>query len=225
MTYSGIVKEAKKTLKNVDTKKINQHLAVEIDIVGDGEGAFYIEFEDHKVHVEPYEYYDRDLLIRTDADTIIGVLSGKISLDKAKENSIIEGDLSKTAILKDILGPSKLENKKATSIKIGTTKVEATKIGTTKAEATKIGTTKADATKIATSKTETTKIGTTKTESTKISTSKKESAKISTTKTDTAKITDTKAETPKISTTKKTTDAKKPSNKKSSGKKTNKKKS
>jgi len=215
MTYSGIVKEAKKTLKNVDTKKINQHLAVEIDIVGDGEGAFYVEFEDHKVHVEPYEYYDRDLLIRTDADTIIGVLSGKISLDKAKEKSCIEGDLSKTAILKDILGPSKLENKKADNIKIGTTKVEATKIGTTKAEATKIGTTKVDNNKIAT----------TKKESTKISTSKTESAKISTTKTDTAKITDTKAETPKIGTTKKTTKAKKPAAKKTTGKKTTKKKS
>ncbi len=215
MTYSGIVKEAKKTLKNVDTKKINQHLAVEIDIVGDGEGAFYVEFEDHKVHVEPYEYYDRDLLIRTDADTIIGVLSGKISLDKAKENSRIEGDLSKTAILKDILGPSKLENKKAENIKIATTKVEATKIGTTKSEATKI----------ATSKTEATKIGTTKAESTKISTSKKEAAKISTSKTEAVKIADTKAETPKIGTTKKTTKLKKTATKKASEKKTTKKKS
>ncbi|MGN0596954.1 MAG: hypothetical protein ACI4J1_06475 [Ruminiclostridium sp.] len=46
-------------MKN-DVSHISGHLAVEIDIVGEGQGAFYIELLDGKLYVEPYEYYDRD---------------------------------------------------------------------------------------------------------------------------------------------------------------------
>ena len=46
-------------MKN-DVSDISGHLAVQIDIIGEGEGAFYIELKDHELHVEPYEYYDHD---------------------------------------------------------------------------------------------------------------------------------------------------------------------
>ena len=60
MTYENLVKEAKKAVKTVDLKTIKEHLAVEFDIEGKGEGAFYVEFTSDKVEVEPYEYYDHD---------------------------------------------------------------------------------------------------------------------------------------------------------------------
>ncbi|MCR5100049.1 MAG: SCP2 sterol-binding domain-containing protein [Butyrivibrio sp.] len=181
-SYSEIVKEAKKTLKLVDKANIKQHLAVEIDITGEGEGAFYIEFDKGSIKVEPYEYYDRDLLIRAESDVILGFLSGKLSLDKAKESAVIEGSHEKTVILKDIFAPVKLETKKEESKKIGTKKEESKKIATKKEDSKKIATKKEDSKKISTKKEDSKKLTTKKEESKKIATKKTDSPKISTTK-------------------------------------------
>nr|MCR4903358.1 SCP2 sterol-binding domain-containing protein [Butyrivibrio sp.] len=138
MTYSSIVKDAKKAVKAIDTAKITDHVAVEIDITGEGEGAFYIELSPGSVKVEPYEYYDRDFLIRGEGAVILDVLTGKKTIDQAKDLVKWEGNLAKAAILKDVLAPVKLESKKAEQHKIESKKTEKVKIESKKKPSEKI---------------------------------------------------------------------------------------
>ena len=101
MTYEEIVKKAKQAAKNIDAKAINEHIAIRIDIEGEGEGAFYVEASEGKVAVEPYEYYENDCKIKTDAETIIAVLSGKLKAEDALSDGKlqVEGDAGKALTL------------------------------------------------------------------------------------------------------------------------------
>ena len=83
MTYAELVKQVKKNIKVSDKTLAKNHFAVEFDIQGEGEGAFYVEFFDGKVDVEPYEYYDYDIRIRTDAATALELTGGKLDFEKA----------------------------------------------------------------------------------------------------------------------------------------------
>ena len=77
MTYEQIVEKVKKVLEKVDASGVKGHLAVQVDVYGEGEGAFYIEVKDGKVDVQPYEYFDHDLRIRCTAGEIISIVEGK----------------------------------------------------------------------------------------------------------------------------------------------------
>ena len=101
MTYEEIVKKAKQAAKNIDAKAINEHIAIQIDIEGEGEGAFYVEASEGKVAVEPYEYYENDCKIKADAETIIAVLSGKVKAEGAVSDGKlqVEGDGGKALTL------------------------------------------------------------------------------------------------------------------------------
>ena len=58
MKYEEIVAKVKKAYAKADTSKVDGHLAVQVDVTGEGEGAFYIEVADGKITVAPFEYYD-----------------------------------------------------------------------------------------------------------------------------------------------------------------------
>lgn len=105
MTYENLVKAAKKAANAVDAKVIKEHLAVEFDIEGKGEGAFYVEFTSKAVEVEPYEYYDHDFRVRTDADTALAILNGELTSAKAVEvgKAIVEGNEYKIGLLDEYL--------------------------------------------------------------------------------------------------------------------------
>jgi hypothetical protein len=77
MTYEKIVEKVKKALSKVDASGVKGHLAVQVDVYGEGEGAFYIEVKDGKVDVQPYEYFDHDLRIRCTGEEIIAIAEGK----------------------------------------------------------------------------------------------------------------------------------------------------
>lgn len=100
MTYEEIVAYAKKKMADVDVADYKGHLAVQVNIIGEGEGAFYVELNDGTVAVEPYEYFDRDATLIATADVfkamvdgkqdaVAAFLTGKLkvegSVDKAKE--------------------------------------------------------------------------------------------------------------------------------------------
>lgn len=78
MTYEEIVKTARESLCGTEVKDMPGHLAVQIDVEGEGEGAFYIELKDGSVFVEPYEYYDRDCKLIASADVFTKLISGKL---------------------------------------------------------------------------------------------------------------------------------------------------
>ncbi len=101
MTYEDIVKKAKQAVKTIDTAAIKEHAAIEVVIEGEGEGAFYVELDTGKAAVEPYEYYDNDCRIRTDADTLAELLSGKLDpVAAALDGKLaVEGDVEKLKTL------------------------------------------------------------------------------------------------------------------------------
>ncbi len=134
MTYEEIVKKAQKTAKATDASKIKEHIAVQIDIVGEGEGAFYVEINDGKAVVEPYEYFDNDCKVTADADTILSIFDGKFNVAKAlaSGNVTVEGDSGKALVVVETI--KKSTKKKTTTKKKAAVKKKASE---TKAKAKK----------------------------------------------------------------------------------------
>lgn len=95
MTYEEIVDFVKNNVKKTVSDK-KEHLAVEFDIYGEGEGAFYIEANGGKVFVEPYEYYDRDAKVIITADELVRIAKGEKTVTDSIEDGILmtEGDFS-----------------------------------------------------------------------------------------------------------------------------------
>ena len=104
MTYEEIVAQAKSIYESADASKVKEHVAIQFDIKGEGEGAFYLEIKDGKVFVEPYEYYDRDVLVTATADVLLEIVSGKLGLEKAYLTGKLraEGNLGKALLLKEV---------------------------------------------------------------------------------------------------------------------------
>ena len=119
MTYEELVKKVKQVIKKIDTRAIKQHAAIEIDIEGEGEGAFYVELDKDKATVEPFEYYDNDCKIRIGSDVLMELISGKVDAEKVlKEEKInIDGNIEKLIEFTGLLKTSK--DKKERSRKDG----------------------------------------------------------------------------------------------------------
>jgi len=115
MTYEELVKQAKDSYQNMDAGKIKEHVAIQFNVTGEAAGAFYLEIADGKINVEPYEYYDRDVLVITDAQTLCEIAEGKLDIVKAYTTGQIkaEGNLGKALLLKQITAKAKKAAKKA----------------------------------------------------------------------------------------------------------------
>lgn len=83
MTYQEIVANVKELCGNADLGDYKNHLAVEVEIKGEGEGVFYIEAKDGKVNVEPYNYNDRDVRLIASANNFIAIAKGELDPVKA----------------------------------------------------------------------------------------------------------------------------------------------
>lgn len=104
MTYEELVSSIQKTYAKADAKSIPEHVAIQVNVTGEGEGAFYIEVAEGQIHVEPYEYYDRDAIISTSAEHILDIVSKKGSVEAlmAAGQANVFGDVGKTRLLGDI---------------------------------------------------------------------------------------------------------------------------
>ena len=128
MTYEEVVKKAKTAVGKIDTSAISEHFAIEIDIEGEGEGALYIELDNGKAVAEPYDYYDNDCRIRTDAVTFIDLLKGKIDAATALSEGRIffAGNWEKAVSLAHSLKPAVKAKKETKAKKTTTAKKETT---------------------------------------------------------------------------------------------------
>lgn len=104
MTYEELVAKAKKEFSKADASKINEKLAIQFNVTGEAAGAFYLEIKDGNIAVEPYEYYDRDVIVTADADTLVKIASGKLGIEAAYLTGKIkaEGNLGKGLLLKNL---------------------------------------------------------------------------------------------------------------------------
>lgn len=79
MTYEAIVEAAREKFYPVNVSSVQGTLAFQINIEGKAaNGIFYIEIKDGQVHVEPYEYYDRNAILHINATNFIKLINGKL---------------------------------------------------------------------------------------------------------------------------------------------------
>ena len=105
MTYAEFFSEMKGKFMEADVSNIQEHLAFQFNITGEAGGIFYIEIKNGELHVEPYEYYDRDAMFTCSADTLKKLETGKldpilaVTLQKLK----VEGNIDKALRFKELL--------------------------------------------------------------------------------------------------------------------------
>lgn len=199
MTYEELVQKVKDASAKLDANKITDHLAIQVNIEGEAEGAFYIEMLRGKVVVEPYEYYDRDVLLICQATQILDILGGKMDPIASLSDGQIraEGNAGRLGLLGEII--KKTPAKKAPAKKTTTAKkaAPAKKAATTKKAA--------PAKKAEEAVKETVEEKAEQPAEEKTTTAKTTAAKATATKTAAAKTTAAKKTTTKAATTKKTT--------------------
>ena len=86
VTYEQIVSKVRKTFGSADAREVFEHVAIEVDIVGEGAGAFYFEVAQRACVVEPYNYYNNDGRIIATADVILKLAAKKMSVRDAWYN-------------------------------------------------------------------------------------------------------------------------------------------
>ena len=133
MTYEELVSFIGKNLKKTAAKKIENHIAVEFDIYGEGEGAFYIEVKEGVATVAPFEYYDRDAKVYITGDELVKIVNGEKTPEESFEDGIlmVEGNADAAReLIKLVKAPvRKATAKKSTEKKTTAKKTVAKKTG------------------------------------------------------------------------------------------------
>lgn len=105
MTYEELITKLRDAYGDCDASKISEHLAIQFNIEGEAEGALYLEIADGAIHIEPFEYFDRDILVTISAANLIALADGSLDILDAYNNDKLsaEGDLPKALLLKNIV--------------------------------------------------------------------------------------------------------------------------
>lgn len=114
MTYQEMFQEIQDKFAGADVSDIREHLAYQFNISDpEAGGAFYVEVKDGELHIEPYEYYDRDALFTCAPDVLAKIADGEldpiwaVTTGKLK----VEGNIDKALRLKEIIELKKKEKK------------------------------------------------------------------------------------------------------------------
>ena len=113
MSYADMISKVKEMLMGADVSGIHEHLAYQFNITGEAEGIFYVEVKNGQLHVEPYEYFDRDAMFTCTAENLFKIADGKtdpilaVTLGKLK----VEGNIDKALKLKDLIKSRKTGKK------------------------------------------------------------------------------------------------------------------
>ena len=105
MKYADFFAEIKSRFMEADVSDIQEHLAYQFNITGEASGIFYVEVKDGKLHVEPYEYFDRDAMFTGSAEPFMKIAEGKldpvaaVGLLKLK----VEGNIDKALRFKELI--------------------------------------------------------------------------------------------------------------------------
>ena len=105
MTYEQMFKKVQAAFSKRSAAEIKEHLALQFNITGEGEGAFYVEVINGALRVEPYEYYDRSAILTCTAATALQLAGKKLDPDVACLSGAlcVTGDYDKAMTLKRLL--------------------------------------------------------------------------------------------------------------------------
>lgn len=126
MTYQELVSEVKGIFMQADVSGIKEHIAYQFNIRGEAEGAFYAEVSEGKLYIEPYEYYDRDVLFTTTADILLNIAGGTMDAIAAftQGKLQVEGSFDKALLLQSFTKQAGKEKKKQKKTEEKTLKTE-----------------------------------------------------------------------------------------------------
>lgn len=101
MSFESLFTTIKEALVKLDVSDIHTHAAFKFQIQGVPEGVFYAEIDGGQIKVEPYEYYDRDVLFIATANTYLEICQGYLNplLAFAVGRLKVVGDMSKAYAL------------------------------------------------------------------------------------------------------------------------------
>ena len=129
MTYEKLVAKVKTAYAKADASKITEHVAIQVNVSGEAEGIFYIEITDGKVVVEPYDYYDHDMILFGGESDLVAIATGKMSIDEALNDgkvSVAGPNIEKGLSIREVV-VKKAETKKAPAKKTTAKKTTAKK--------------------------------------------------------------------------------------------------
>lgn len=143
MTYQELVEKVTEVYAGVNASSIKEHIAVQYNVYGEGEGAFYIEVANGKIEVAPFEYYDRDATIAVAGEALYDIVSLKSTYAEVEEAGrlVVVGNVDKAEKLMSLA--LKKATKKA-AVKKAETKAPAKKTPAKKAPAKKAPVKKAE---------------------------------------------------------------------------------
>lgn len=133
MTYEEIVAKVKKEFGSADVSKYEGHLALQINITGEGSGAFYAEINDGQLFIEPFDYKDNYAILTASGEDIVNILSGNLGAVEAFEAGkiTVDGDISKAlsiqAVIEENKKPKAAAKKRTTKAAAKTDKEESAK--------------------------------------------------------------------------------------------------
>lgn len=109
MTYADFFAEIKGKFLEADISEVQEHLAFQFNIIGEGSGIFYVEAKEGQLSIEPYEYFDRDAMFTATGDVFMKIAEGKLdpvmafTMQKLK----VEGNIEKALKLKELIDRKK----------------------------------------------------------------------------------------------------------------------
>ncbi len=80
-------------------------LAIQINLTGEGEGIMYAAVKGGELSVEPYEYYDRDVILICDSKNFLALAKGDLDPVHAYLTGKlkVQGDIGKALKVKDFI--------------------------------------------------------------------------------------------------------------------------
>lgn len=109
MAYADLFSGFKKQFLNADVSDVKEHLAYQFNVTGESEGIFYVEVKDGQLSIEPYEYFDRDVVFTADGDTFLRIASGELDAIEAftSQELKMEGNVEKALKLQELINSRK----------------------------------------------------------------------------------------------------------------------
>lgn len=106
MTYAEYFTSFKGRFMGADVSDIQEHLAFQFNIEDDEAGGiFYVEVKDGTLHVEPYEYFDRDAMFICTPEVLDKIADGELDPVEAftQKKLRVEGNIEKALKFKEIV--------------------------------------------------------------------------------------------------------------------------
>lgn len=124
MTYEEIFAKAQSLFAKGDASGFNGDFAVQVNITGEGEGAFYIAYKNGALDIAPYEYHDRDAILIANAENFLKIAEGELGAVPAflSGKLKVEGSTDKALELDKLIGFMKDKAKKESKAAAGSDK-------------------------------------------------------------------------------------------------------